>query len=90
MDDNEIAQLAKEKGLTPEQLKAVALSAFGTLGGKSGRGDSKRRSPECYQKAVAARNKQREQRRKAKEAAKKEEEERIWKHFKETGKLPKK
>lgn len=61
-----IEEIAAKHGLTEEELKIVAASAIGKLGGSSGTGEAKRRPDSHYAKMVAARNKQRSKARKAK------------------------
>lgn len=59
MNQSEIDALARSKGLSPEELVALARRTFGAIGGKSGKGESKRRDPAHYQRMVEARNRQR-------------------------------
>lgn len=61
-----IEEIAAKHGLTEGELKVVAASAIGRLGGSSGTGEAKRRPDAHYAKMVAARNKQRARAKKAK------------------------
>lgn len=66
---NKADRIAKEHGLTASEVRSIAASRMGAIGGANGKGECKRRSPEHYKAMVAARNKQREERRRAKEEA---------------------